>query len=453
MAWLLTYFFYLIILYLVMFAWRPARGQNLAAKDSLKIGDRVPDVVIDNILRYKTPQAKLSDFEGKLLILDFWATWCKPCVEMIPRADSLEKQFAGKVVFLPVTYQRAGEVAAFRDKYARRKALRIHTPEVVSDTALARLFPHHALPHYVWIAPDRTLAAVTNWDQVTADNIRRLLDGQQAGLEVKADEKLLGYDAQRSSLSDFASTHADAFRQNSRSRSIYTGYIPGLSGQVTLKRPQDPAGDWRVTFTNITPFHLYSMAYGEGKYFRTSHSVDLQTRDSLTFISGLQGSALREWIPRNTLCYELVLPARRAGEAFDVLKQELDKMFPAYQASIQTRTRTVLALVRTSDQEKFKSRSGQFSEKYENYTYQLRRSSMEVFVMGLDNGFMRGSSLPLVDMTGYQGLIDLDLDVDFNDLASVRKALAGYNLALQEKQVPIRMLVIGDRKTQVTPAE
>ncbi|MCF8267018.1 MAG: TlpA family protein disulfide reductase [Ignavibacteriales bacterium] len=43
-----------------------------------------------------TPDGKtirLSDFKGKVVILDFWATWCLPCKEGIPDLVSLKKQF------------------------------------------------------------------------------------------------------------------------------------------------------------------------------------------------------------------------------------------------------------------------------------------------------------------------------------------------------------------------
>lgn len=48
-------------------------------KRELTIGDTLPDVEINNIVNYKAKSVKASDFKGKLLILDFWAT-CVPLV-------------------------------------------------------------------------------------------------------------------------------------------------------------------------------------------------------------------------------------------------------------------------------------------------------------------------------------------------------------------------------------
>ncbi len=39
---------------------------------------------------------RLSDFRGKLVFLNFWATWCKPCIEEMPDMMTMNKAFEGK---------------------------------------------------------------------------------------------------------------------------------------------------------------------------------------------------------------------------------------------------------------------------------------------------------------------------------------------------------------------
>jgi cytochrome c biogenesis protein CcmG/thiol:disulfide interchange protein DsbE len=36
-----------------------------------------------------------TSFEGKILVLNFWATWCAPCVQEIPSLDQFQKKFSG----------------------------------------------------------------------------------------------------------------------------------------------------------------------------------------------------------------------------------------------------------------------------------------------------------------------------------------------------------------------
>ena len=41
-------------------------------------------------LDQKNNQLDLKDFRGKLILLNFWATWCAPCKEEMPSLDKLQ---------------------------------------------------------------------------------------------------------------------------------------------------------------------------------------------------------------------------------------------------------------------------------------------------------------------------------------------------------------------------
>jgi cytochrome c biogenesis protein CcmG/thiol:disulfide interchange protein DsbE len=48
-----------------------------------------------------------SNFGGKLLVLNFWATWCQPCIQELPSLDQFANHFAGKgVTVLAVSVDR-----------------------------------------------------------------------------------------------------------------------------------------------------------------------------------------------------------------------------------------------------------------------------------------------------------------------------------------------------------
>jgi peroxiredoxin len=61
----------------------------------IETGDKAPAFSI------KTDQGReisTSNFGGKLLVLNFWASWCEPCVEEIPSLNEFAKKYAGQGV-------------------------------------------------------------------------------------------------------------------------------------------------------------------------------------------------------------------------------------------------------------------------------------------------------------------------------------------------------------------
>lgn len=70
----------------------------------VEVGDTAPDfsITADNG-QTVTPR----NFGGKLLVLNFWATWCAPCIEELPSLDQFQRQFANSgVVVLGVSMDK-----------------------------------------------------------------------------------------------------------------------------------------------------------------------------------------------------------------------------------------------------------------------------------------------------------------------------------------------------------
>ena len=58
---------------------------------------------------------RLSDYRGKVVLLNLWATWCPPCLKEMPSLDALAGAFAGQeVTVLPLSLDRAGRQAVQR---------------------------------------------------------------------------------------------------------------------------------------------------------------------------------------------------------------------------------------------------------------------------------------------------------------------------------------------------
>ncbi|GAB1348183.1 TlpA disulfide reductase family protein [Ignavibacteriales bacterium] len=53
---------------------------------------------------------KLSDYKGKIVIVDFWATWCPPCVKGVPDLVELQKKYGDDLVVIGISVDDAATV-------------------------------------------------------------------------------------------------------------------------------------------------------------------------------------------------------------------------------------------------------------------------------------------------------------------------------------------------------
>lgn len=104
-------------------------------------------------------QHALSDYRGKYVLLNIWATWCGPCVREMPALDTLQTMYDhNKFVVVPVAVERAVFlVSAFFQRYALK-----NIPAMVDRAGVApQAFGLRGLPVSVLIDPQgREIARV-----------------------------------------------------------------------------------------------------------------------------------------------------------------------------------------------------------------------------------------------------------------------------------------------------
>jgi len=153
----------------------------------LTVGDIVPDITFSNLINYPGNSAKLSDFKGKLVILDFWATWCTSCIASFPKVQELQKEFNEQLQILLVTSTLHGDdenkVNALLQKL-RNKNRALHLPIAIDDYT-SELFPRQSVPHYAWINEDGKVLAITGSLEVTKENIAKALEGKPLNLALR----------------------------------------------------------------------------------------------------------------------------------------------------------------------------------------------------------------------------------------------------------------------------
>jgi thiol-disulfide isomerase/thioredoxin len=69
----------------------------------------------------QTTVKSLSELRGQVVVLEFWATWCGPCLELLPHMNKMVDSFAGqRVRFISVTDEERPVVEAYLAKHAMK---------------------------------------------------------------------------------------------------------------------------------------------------------------------------------------------------------------------------------------------------------------------------------------------------------------------------------------------
>ena len=132
----------------------PARSQDsLQARRPAETNPAAPDFSLETI---DGDTFRLSQHQGKVVVLNFWATWCGPCRHEIPDFIELQRQHSDRgLQFVGVALQRGAGTDAVR-RYVEHMG--INYPVGVDDGTIAQKYGGvRRLPTTVVIGPEGTV--------------------------------------------------------------------------------------------------------------------------------------------------------------------------------------------------------------------------------------------------------------------------------------------------------
>ena len=118
---------------------------------------------------------------GKPLVLDFWASWCGPCLQAAPHLQQVAEEFAGRATVVGVTViDGRNPMPAVMQALAATKASRYAVRHATVPPATEEAYRVNAFPTAVVVGPDGRVAYVGN-PMLVDEVLDRLLAGTWAG--------------------------------------------------------------------------------------------------------------------------------------------------------------------------------------------------------------------------------------------------------------------------------
>lgn len=167
----------LIWAFLVSFLVLMGIGVTRAQQGTIQPGDEVPDFSLTLFSGYEhngQSKVKLSELRGKVIFINFWASWCKPCEQEAPVLEEAWKYYqpSGKVVFLGVDYvDTEPEALIFLKKFANTYP---NGPDL--GTAISQMFRIKGVPETYIIDTNGILRFVKLGPFLNVDEIRAMID-------------------------------------------------------------------------------------------------------------------------------------------------------------------------------------------------------------------------------------------------------------------------------------
>lgn len=412
----------------ILFSLLSIRAQEIKP---IKIGDMIPEIVLHNVINYKDSICHLSDFRGKLVIFDFYGTWCGGCQPGIPKLDSLQKVLKDKIQVIVVCHDDTREVVE-KTIEKRWKGQNIELPFVLAPDSkeyINQLFPHKTVPHEVWISLQGTLLATTGAEEVNYENVVVMLNGKRPSLlSIKQD--FMGFDKNKS-LED-----VNGMDKGKLYKSLITKRIPGVGVIYAGSYIDSSNHTIRYNYFNISLLLMIR----EAMECKLENRIVLEVTDSLRYINDHS----RAWREHNWYCYEqLMSDSITENKRRRLMLSDISSFFDL-SIHWEKRIEHCLILKRFSEPQHLNKSKVQIIDKplkgYSNFISQsLSQVINQISILG---------SPIIIDESGHEGNINFKIrNIDMTNIPALKLAFRAAGFSLIQKDRFVDMLVIKEAKT------
>lgn len=429
---------------------------------SLEVGDVLPKHVFENISNSNEKSMTIPNGKAKLVVLDFWATWCGACIASFPKLEKIQTSFGSDVQVVLATYEDKNLIDNFFK--IRREVMKEVPilPSLCGDTILKSYFPHTTIPHTIVLNSVGKVLAITHASQLSVNVITKLLKGQESELLSKNDRLRSTLNKEKPFFLEQLTTPLyvhEGVINGYRYRSIITPYTNENLSWGTA---------WRVGRTfcvNEDIQSLYGVAYesdyNDGDVVQSGsfnrNKIETDVKDSGLLIWKFDKTRMDE-AKQKLFCYDVVFPdvfnslqvnvSAKDKHLFrqlasDAMKKDLDKYF-GYSSKIVRKPWDVLTLtcadtsllMATCTVEKTQILPGLLGVAVKNEPFKRFKGRMLDHII---------QNIYVMDLCNYNGKVNFEFKANLTDRQSLVEGLKSVGLILEPETKKTNVLVISDR--------
>ncbi|HKQ48457.1 MAG TPA: TIGR03435 family protein [Phycisphaerae bacterium] len=370
---------------------------NKKVRQADLIGKVAPALSIEKFLQASDGAApSWSSLKGKCVVLEFWATWCAPCVASIPHLNDLRNHFKDRPIeFIAVTEQSEEKIVPFLKRRPIEGWIGLDT-----NGSLFRDYAVRGIPLTVLVDGKGVTIAMADPDAVTVRVLESLLAGQPLNLPA------------------FREVEDD--RIDSNEKEALDALFQILIRPSKVKMGSGGHGGGRFSMTGCKPGFLFSNIYDFPRF-----QIDVKAD-----------------LPKGTFDVIASAPNDQEEQLYQLLRRAVELTF-RIKTRRETRETDVYVLEKIKDSPAKLASSimgeGGTSTKFSPKRIELINEPLATLTRGLGSQIKK----PVIDETGLEGRYDIRLEGKLNEPDSLIRAIReSLGLELRPAKRPVEFLVI-----------
>jgi len=337
----------------------------------------------------------LSELRGKIVIMEFWATYCAPCIPPLKHFDRLQTQFGDAVKFIAISAENQDKVDAFIAKNGNTNI----TYSMDLEHKLNDMFYHHFIPHTVVIDQNGVVRAFCSPDEIDEFVIKKLLNHEPLTFTMKHEYQEAAYTESTGVLQNYNQPIIVKKPENQTYKIELSNYKKGYVTEFIKESSTE------YKFVNCPLILIYQILYDQ-----KANRVLLEVSDKSKY----------SFENNNMYCLELNVPHYTGKNIQEIGLQQLGALF-SLKSKIEVRTQQVFSIQKSDLHEAILS--------VDSAGVIQKALTIKDLMNYLDNNPQLVNNLPVINQSGLSDntIVDLDWFVNYSDSIESRLQTLGLH--------------------------
>lgn len=376
------------------------------AQPSLKVGDLFPDIIFRNLLNAPVKELEARTHTNKLTILNFWGTWCSPCLPEMDSLAKLQTKNNGRIQVIAISNEPVDRLK----KYLERKPSGLW---LASDTSswLYGQFGFNYVGQSAIVDQQHRIIALVRTDSINQQLIDKLVRKETIRSSAETGNSL--------------DVEADPFLVDStlNYQLILSGYRKGV-GSMSKTYLKTAFEGRRRTYFNVCASNMlrdiYKVSHKQVMYEMPEKTVcDFENKQTL-------------------YCFDLLVKPTQKDSLYIIMEQVLRKLLP-FKYRLEKNEMPVFVLRRLPDAAALPASSATVSEySFSGRGFKGTGIELKTFVDYIANEL----DLPVVDETGLTGKYDISTENVMRTREDILAALKKIGLTVENTTRTLDALII-----------